>query len=277
MEHPQQRLTPAKPVPAGPTSARFDRYLAAHGGVEGWFCAGAAATWDALLERQRSLGTAGDVLQIGVWHGKSAALLGLHTAHFSERLILVDASVEERAPRAALAEVGVEWSQGMHHLQVSSEQLASQPLMQEGAEAFRWIHVGGERTFGAVTRELAAADQLLHAGGIVCVDDFFNWLYPQVTEAVLGYVREHPEQFSLFLCGFNMAYLARPQTAQGLRGHCAGPLAQELEARGVRATIAKTSYPAGMDCFAVEERLEGLPRRGPQGKHSQASVGPRAR
>ncbi len=254
MEQIQQSLMPFR---AQQAPSRLGRYLAAHGGVEGWFLPEAAATWDALLERQRAEGVGGHILEIGVWHGKSAAMLGLHAEFGSELLILVDECVGPDVCQASLGDAGVPWGEGIHHLQVPSEELAALPLMQGGFQAFRWIHVSGERTFGAVMGDLAIADRFLAKNGVVCVDDFFNRRYPQVREAVQRYVQEHSEQFSLFLCGFNKAYLARPHDVHGLQEYCAGSLVDDLESRGVETMITKTSDPSGMNCLGLGPRVDG--------------------
>lgn len=198
------------------------------------------------MELQRAGETQGHLLQIGVWHGKGAALLGLHASLATEQLVLVDELAGEALSRAALADVGVGWSEGMHHLSVSTEELLNEPLLRDLTGSFRWVHIGGERSFGAVSRELAAADKLLHDGGIACVDDFQNGRYPQVTDAVLRYAAEHPGGLALFLCGFGQAYLARPQRVKELLEHCAGPLAQELGARGLRAELARMGELTGV-------------------------------
>lgn len=254
MEQLQQSLAPSR-APQAP--GRFERYMASHDGVEGWFLHGDAATWDALLERQRAEEIGGHLLEVGVWHGKRAAMLGLHAEFDSELLILVDEFSGSDVCQASLGKVGVAWNAGIRHMRMSSEELGKQALMQDGFQAFRWIHIDGEHTFGAVMRDLAIADRLLAKEGIVCIDDFFNGRYPQVSEAVLRYVREHTEQFSLFLCGFNKAYLARPHYVHELQGYCADSLVHDLESRGVEATIAKTSHPTELSCFRLGPRVTG--------------------
>ena len=98
---------------------------------------------------------------------------------------------------------------------------------------------------------------------MLVVDDFFSWLYPQVTEAVLRYVSQFPDDFTLFLCGYNKAYLARTHFAHRYLAFCAEQLPEALTARGLETTVAKTTYPSEMNTFGVGPVFQDLTRRGP--------------
>jgi predicted O-methyltransferase YrrM len=244
-------------------SAGFAEYLALSQQIDGWFDPGSIAAWDALLGLQQRVRITGHLLEIGVWHGKSATLLARHADPRREICVLVDKFLDEAPVRAALALVRPVLDDSVRLLCIDSRRLLADPLLAEGFESFRWIHIDGEHTAGAVTSDLIVANALLAARGVVCIDDFFNWLYPQVTEAVLRYVRDNPDHFSLFLCGYNKAYLARPHYVHALQAFCKNELVGELEARGVEATVAKTTYPAEMNTFGMGPRFQDARLRGP--------------
>lgn len=243
--------------------AHFDRYLEVEDRIEGWFSREAAATWDALLSLQERCSVAGNMLEIGVWRGKSAAMLAIHADPRREKLMLLDKYLTPNELRENLGLVRGPLDDSIQFIQGDSRRLAVDPLIAEGFESFRWIHIDGEHSAGAVTNDLLIAQTLCAPNGIVCLDDFFNWMYPQVTEAVLRYVRENPDHFALFLCGYNKAYLARPHYVHTLLDFCKVRLADELEARGVEATVAKTTWPAEMNTFGIGPRFEGKALRGP--------------
>ena len=69
----------------------LEKYRSMFRRTPGWFQWEAAAIWDALYEFHRTEGIHGDLLEIGVFRGKSAALR------------LPPASVSSSAYRAALA------------------------------------------------------------------------------------------------------------------------------------------------------------------------------
>ncbi len=241
---------------------RFQDYLAVHSVTEGWFRLESAAIWDALLARQKTAGIEGHLLEIGVWHGKSAALLASHLNTAMETCVLVDLHMERERVEETLNRTDADLS-AVRLLPTDSRRLPLDPLMVEGFRAFRWIHIDGEHTGDAVTNDMAVANSLLSADGVVVVDDFFSWMYPQITEAVFRYVRANPDHFALFLCGFNKAYLARPHRSHEWLAFCRDGLSVALEARDVETTLSKTTYPGEMNVFGIGPRGHGRAQRGP--------------
>ena len=242
---------------------RFAEHLDLHHRIEGWFSEESAAIWDALLCFQEHRRVRGHMLEIGVWKGKSAALLALHHDPQSEVCVLVDNQFDQAAVEAALAQVCPDGTGSFQLLEADSRKLLRDTMIVDAFESFRWIHIDGEHTARAVMNDLEVANGLLADDGIVCVDDYFNWLYPQVTEAVNRYVRERPDDFALVLCGYNKAYLARPHHAHEWLAFCKDRLMGELEARHVHATLAKSTLPSEMNTFGIGPRFNDQPLRGP--------------
>lgn len=242
---------------------RFAEHLDLHHRIEGWFSVESAAAWDAMLSWQRRNGVSGNLLEIGVWKGKSAALLALHSDPSSEVLLLVDKQFDQPTVERALGEVYGDGPSSYQMLETDSRVLLRDTMMVDAFESFRWIHIDGEHSARAVMNDLEVANGLLADDGVVCVDDYFNFLYPQVTEAVNRYVRENPDDFALFLCGYNKAYLARPHRVHRYLEFCKTELCTEFEARGVEATLAKTTLPAEMNTFGMGPRFNDQPMRGP--------------
>lgn len=244
-------------------TARFADHLELHHKIEGWFLVEAAALWDSLLSFQEDNGVSGHLLEIGVWKGKSATLMALHANTAKEICVLVDKDLNRGAVENALEQVYSNLNDSFQLREMDSRALAIDPIMAEGFESFRWIHIDGEHTARAITNDLSIANTLLSDDGIVVVDDYFNWLYPQVTEATMRYVREHPDEFALFVCGYNKAYLARPHHVHKVLQFCATELCGEMEARGVESTLAKSTLPAEMNTFGIGPRFAGQRLRGP--------------
>jgi SAM-dependent methyltransferase len=249
-------------TPRETTSQIHERYLELARGIEGWFGLGPAAIWDALLCFQREQGLCGHMLEIGVWHGKSAALLAMH-GNCGERLYLVDSDLRLRRVEDAIVAAHPVPTLDVRLIECDSRTLHIDPIVAECFQGFRWIHVDGEHTARAVSSDLALANMLLAADGIVVVDDFFNWRYPQVTEAVLRHLRTYPDDFALFLCGYNKAYLARPHNVHRYLAYCAERLVRDLAARGIESTVSKTTLPAEMNTFGVGPREQGRAVVGP--------------
>lgn len=205
--------------------------------IPGFFDDGNAAVWDMLLEFQESLPIQGPMFEIGVFHGRSALMAALHLrAH--EQFLLVDGTKLLRKAEVNLSPVlgkrGV-------YVEVMSDQLRVEEY-RSFWRACRWIHVDGGHTGQAVTNDLAMVDQLLHEQGVVVMDDFFNPAYPQLTDAVFAYLNSNRFKLSMFLCGWNKAYLARPIFARTYRQWIREHMAAGLHSRGMHQfTLWKTA------------------------------------
>jgi len=240
----------------------FGAYRRIAGGIEGWFGDGAMAVWDSLLAFQRRERISGNMLEIGVHHGKSAALMAMY-AEPGNKVLLVDHGL--KTPQIEKALTAAKPAQGVEFITVhgDSRELAVNPLVSETFRSHCLIHIDVEHSAGAVTSDMRIANHLLAKDGVLVVDDFFSWLYPQVTEAVLRYVRLFPDDFALFLCGFNKAYLARPHFVHQYLRFCAEELPGAMEARGQDTTVGKTTFPAEMNTFGIGQRFQDKALRGP--------------
>jgi predicted O-methyltransferase YrrM len=146
--------------------------------VQGFFMAESAAVWDVLLEfhDQTDSFVAGNILEIGVWRGKSAALAALHTRS-NEELILCDTHFSDETKRL-LSSIKPE---RITYLEGNSANLVGSSEALRYAKQCRWIHIDGEHTGQSVTHDLMLADQWLSEKGVICCDDFMNPAYPQVS------------------------------------------------------------------------------------------------
>ena len=227
-------------------------YQEHYAALPGWFTEDSAAVWDCLLAFQRSRRVRGHAFEIGVFHGKSAALACLHLRP-EERLVLVDPY------RLDLVrdQLGPIRTDGIVCHSCLSSQLPAEELLPLLGRC-RWVHIDGEHTGAACSQDLALADRLVEDRGLVVVDDFLSPRYPQVAAAVFNYLLLHPFSFRMFLCGFFKAYLARPKHVAEYLAFTRDELAQELARRdhGGRISFFKTTVPEDYNCFGMG-RYEG--------------------
>jgi hypothetical protein len=121
--------------------------------------------------------------------------------------------------------------------------------------SYRWIHIDGEHTEVAVAHDLALASSLLGERGIITVDDFFSPVYPQITFAVIDYIRAHPKSLMMFLCGFDKGYLCHPSDSRWLLEYVATQLCDDMVARGSPPfTLFKTADPLELNCFGIDQQ-----------------------
>jgi SAM-dependent methyltransferase len=246
-----------------PEMVRYERLSRLVGRIRGWCHPVTVPVWDGMLGYQRRSGVRGHLLEIGVLRGKSAAVLAAHVDPESERLFLVDPSMDASAVRRTLRRVRPAAERALVLLREKShEVLAGEAGGSRGR--FRWIHIDGDHSAACVLEDLATANDLLSPDGVVVLDDFFVIDFPHLTEATFRYLAQHPTHFSLFLVGGRKGYLARPGAAPHYRYYCLRSLIADLEARDVEMTLRKPGQPGELDCFALlvrqvpGQRLRGL-------------------
>lgn len=211
------------------------------------------AIWDVLLMAQMDRYIQGNLLEIGVFKGRSASILCQHKRP-EEELWLVDFSDFLNEARDNLAPLHLP---GVRFLHCKSSALWRDADLSDKRRNFRWIHIDGEHTAHAVTNDLNLGADLLSDEGIICVDDFFNPAYPQITAAVFMWLATRPFELELVLCGQNKAYFARPNFAHVYLNLIKTAFATELKARGVtNLTLYKTSPTGDYNGWGISWRRD---------------------
>lgn len=217
--------------------------------IPGWFMFQSYCVWRALLDQQA--GTTGDLLEIGVWRGRSAAVLAAYRKG-SEKLYLCDLRLEEEAVHHAIRSVGVEPA-NIVPLSGSSADLPAKLDLRAMHKTVRWLHIDGEHTGTAVYRELELANAIVNMDGIVVIDDFFSPRYPANTTEVIRYLEKNPFHFRLLAVGFNKGYLCRPESLPRYMDFMAAGMPRALARYGAKTTIFKTTGPWDTDAVGITE------------------------
>lgn len=181
------------------TDATLRRYLDAADEWPGWFHRTDRDLFRLADAVQREQGLAGDLLEIGVYLGKSAALLG-HLRRDAERLVVCDVfepvghpdDVTER-PYTGLSRVEFERRYRTVHETLPDivEDLSSRLLDHGLRRTFRFAHVDGGHTYDDVRTDARTVRELLVPGGIVVFDDWRAGHVPGVHAGVWGAVHEN--------------------------------------------------------------------------------------
>jgi hypothetical protein len=138
----------------------------------------------------------GDLLEIGVYQGKSAILLG-YFARDGERVVVCDV-FESAASEMSNVEENQHYysdlSRGLfernflrfHRCLPEIHQCSSTELQERGVlrGRFRFIHVDGSHLYAVVRQDIASAKSALIEGGIVVFDDYRSEHTPGVAAAV---------------------------------------------------------------------------------------------
>jgi hypothetical protein len=210
--------------------------------VEGWFTFESYCLWNALLPVQPE---SGDLVEVGVHKGRSARVLAGHR-RAGEQVRLCDPALSGGVPA------------GLEDCEILAQRSS---LLQLERSTVRWFHIDGEHSGRAVYGDLATADAALAEGGLIALDDFFSPQYPQITEAVYGYLRDHPYSLRLVLVGFLKAYLCRPSHYLFYQDFIVRGLPGAMAALGAPVSLCKTSGPEDCFTFGVYAYREDLGRR----------------
>ena len=176
----------------------------------GWISRESHAIFDFLLNFQKSNELHGNLMEIGVYHGKTSAVMSEFVEE-GENLFMVDPWLE--AYKSEILKNLESYSQieqnKLKMLSISSQDLI-RDIDKQLYGSFRFIHIDGNHTAQFLYNDLITADKLLNSVyGIVAIDDFMSYLYPQVTECVYKYLHLNPFSFRLILTAYNKAYLVR--------------------------------------------------------------------
>jgi methyltransferase family protein len=204
------------------TQSQLERYRrGGHKSVDGWLEPGAVEMIVALNAAQLTMGIAGHVGEIGVYHGRLFILLSLLRRPGEKALALdlfdlgemhADATVEgdRQTMMANLARHAS--SSGVLVQQADSTQLSGSDVISFVGGKFRLFSVDGGHTLEVVGHDLATAESSLELGGILIQDDFFNEEWPDVATATLRYFSQ-PRGIVPFAVGGNKVMFSHPEYA----------------------------------------------------------------
>lgn len=168
-----------------PTVEAFRRI----GHIPGYFTYEDATHFELILRTQSATGVSGDVLEIGAFFGRSAAVLVGLLAE-GERLVLIDPFETEVAynyetppSRAAVERHIRDANPNYRPEQVEFVEQYSTAVTFPADRKFRFIHIDGSHEHADVLADLELAAGHVVEGGVIAMDDFEHPDWPGVTSA----------------------------------------------------------------------------------------------
>jgi predicted O-methyltransferase YrrM len=210
--------------------ARFAAVAKAAEAIEGMTTRFSMAVMDTVLTFQRQIAS-GNILEIGVFHGRSAAILAAHLNPQIERLKLVD--VADRFDRASLARIS-----GNIDFHVSPSEKIDTVIRDH--ELFRTIHIDASHQFVATIGELDFAEAHLSGHGVIICDDFANLNYSQNIAAIFKYLYTTKTNLTPFLVTNEKVYLCRREDFATYGNFILQNAMGEMSLRGFATCIART-------------------------------------
>ncbi|MBN9264792.1 MAG: class I SAM-dependent methyltransferase, partial [Hyphomicrobium sp.] len=150
-----------------------------------------------LMRIQSELGVKGPVAELGAFEGRFFIALA-KALQDGERALGIDIfewpnpqvidRFEANCVRQGVpAEKRITWK-------ADSNKMAPEELLAKlGGEKVRLIHVDGEHTQAALTKDLELATAVIGDGGVIVLDDMLHPGYPTLMVAVQAYLDRHPE------------------------------------------------------------------------------------
>jgi hypothetical protein len=186
--------------------------------VEGWMLPGAVQMIVTTSDAQQKLRVSGHVAEIGVHHGKLFILLCLLRRE-GERSVAVDLfdDQDKNIDKSGRGHLDKLLSNLHHHAGVTdtivhqgdSLEVDGSSLLRLAGGHFRLISIDGGHTREATAHDLATAEMALCEGGVVILDDYFNEMWPGVSDGVQHYFRTH-RNIVPFAIGGNKVLFCHP-------------------------------------------------------------------
>jgi hypothetical protein len=186
----------------------------------------------------------GDILEIGVHHGKLFFLLAA-ASRDTERCVAVDLFEDQQKNLDHSGKGSLTIFE--QHLQnffpelvprvtaISADSMSLTPATARerlGTKGVRLMSVDGGHTVAHVVNDMEIAQELLVSGGVVLLDDFLGVHWPTVTEGFYKYMEVANRRLAPFLIFQNKLFLTtfsdQPATLTKLRGFLDRTLPKEI-------------------------------------------------
>jgi predicted O-methyltransferase YrrM len=161
--------------------------------IPGWLPSEAAYFTAYLLSYQKEIKTTGNILEIGVFHGKYLSLLYL-LARKKETVYGIDAFLnapDTQVPTDRVFDNISRFCGDSDRLRIiveNSLDITPRNLRKKTTSDIRFISVDGGHTSDVVYHDLCLAKSLVKEGGIIALDDAFNHTTPGVNEGMYRFM-----------------------------------------------------------------------------------------
>lgn len=219
-------------------------------GIEGMLSPFSMAAMDSVLAFQAETGIGGDIVELGVLRGKSAAILAGRLSG-SESLHLYD--IADYFDRVSLAATGANISYN-----VASTLDMRKRHFRDRRRAIRFCHIDASHMFEPTMHELALADYMLAEDGVLCLDDYTNLNYSQILAATFKYLFTKSTDLTMFMVTDEKAYLCRRSKFALYAGLVLNSILARMAERGIsNVAIARTDDTPSYGAFYLRPKIQG--------------------
>ena len=189
--------------------------------IEGWLYPHDVSIICAINAIQSRFGLLGDILELGVWKGKSLILLALLSQE-EEQLVGVDMfpdSVFESAHQNLLSFVP-EKSNQVKLEKVDTAELTHSDLMDYFSKPLRLAHIDAGHEYHEVIHSLVLVAPMMSTYGVLVLDDYCDREFPGIEAAMYGFLGLGADAtcgFVPFCLGHNKIYLCHRAMSQAFQ------------------------------------------------------------
>ena len=165
----------------------------------------------------------GSLAEIGVHYGRSFFLLAAGRSE-GEKSLAIDLFEDDdlhKHPQGISRSVGFTVNSLKYGVNFSPEEILKGSSLEVGPDEItkrvgpvRLFSVDGGHMYRHVANDLFLAENVLVAGGVICVDDAFTPIWPEVAMATFDWLRSVQGRFIAFLSTPDKLYICRPEYVQ---------------------------------------------------------------
>ncbi len=208
-------LTPQDAGFLSSTTAKYINDIAPQ--LDGWFYPLDMMMFGMIEAFHRSLSLSGDIAEIGVWKGKSLALLAM-ISPVKDQLYAMDLfgdDLLEQTQHNITRFVAPELASRISYLKGNTADYSSSYLQALFKNKLRVLHIDAGHEYHEVLHTLTLAAPFMQDYGVIIMDDYQDREFPGVPAATLDYCYETAQgRWVPFLAGANKMYLANPVYAK---------------------------------------------------------------
>ena len=241
--------------------------------IRGFMHPADATMFNTLLAYHRADGIKGGLAEIGVFYGRSLSMLGLSAREANEKVLgidLFDIPGQIEYVGTVLKSNGIG---DAVILEKGRSELVSEQSIRERIGPVRFFHIDGGHEYEHLQNDAMLAASTLDQRGVIVFDDFMNPQYPDLTVAVIDFLRGRPEfvpfaltKSKLYVCrkGEHAAYHGVASTQALAKGYyieafslLENPviyLNQSIVNRGVYQKLAGLGLGRFAEKFAFEDK-----------------------
>ena len=203
------------------------------------------ALFEGFLQFQAEQNVTGDMIEFGVYRGKSASVIMRHL-NDGEQMFLVDVADYPELDKLAKISPNFKFLKGK-----SESLLQEQDFLAQIPDQVRFSHHDASHSYINVMSEMEAMAGRIAPKGLMVLDDYGNPSYMQVVAASFHYLAREDSPVEVLLYSNNKAYLCRKEDFDFFAKFLVEDLLVRVQQTGHNCYITRTEDNPGYRGFSI--------------------------